>query len=428
MHPLSSIVVLALASPPAETDASSGGFRFFPAEPPPLKTKLAEAHVLGTECLAHDPLLEDPISTEAQSIKSALSTLGLEYQINQSLTLVLVDEPEDGRSSTLGAYSFQAYLNWYLARDEAGGAWLSVEAIGGNGIGSNWLNRSPGSAIESLSEPGGTWTGTNLAVVELAGALSLADGEIAVIAGMVNQSNYIDLNTYSQSQFGQLLNYAFSTNLAMPLPFNDLGVGVQWQPVEWGYVNLGFGSNNGRVGTAPWRDLSSDDLSLIAEFGLVVDDLVGLGPGVYRLQPFVATIEGESGGGIGVNLEQQLGAESPFGVFGRFGWADDVAATYNDVRAQAAFGVAGWNPFGGGEGASRGLFGRARQSDYLGVAFAWLRDAAGDRDEYALEATYALQVTPTISLQPDVQWIIRRGEGDDRGSDVLFQLQMNVVW
>ena len=43
---------------------------------------------------------------------------------------------------------------------------------------------------------------------------------------------------------------------------------------------------------SPWTDFSWHDWALIGEIGYAPDDFLGLGPGVYRIQPFVGQITG----------------------------------------------------------------------------------------------------------------------------------------
>ena len=72
-----------------------------------------------------------------------------------------------------------------------------------------------------------------------------------------------------------------------------------------------------------------------AGLGYVAEDLLGLGPGVYRVQPFIAQQGGPVQGGVCFNLQQQLGHDAPWGWFGRFGFGGE------DVTAAAAVQAAG---------------------------------------------------------------------------------------
>ena len=82
---------------------------------------------------------------------------------------------------------------------------------------------------------------------------------------------------------------------------------------------VGATAGNAGPGQAPWTDFSWQQWSVEWEFGYAPRDFLGLGPGVYRVQPFLAQAGGPTQGGISFNFEQQLGHKSPFGWFGRFG-------------------------------------------------------------------------------------------------------------
>src|SRR6185369_15922351 len=110
-----------------------------------------------------------------------------------------------------------------------------------------------------------------------------------LVAGQVDQSNYIDANTYANNSQGQFLNSAFVNSSVLPFSFNNLGLNLQYQPGERWYLLFGTGANNQAPGHSPFDNLSFKNWSYLFEFGLTPADVMGLGPGVYRLQPFVAS-------------------------------------------------------------------------------------------------------------------------------------------
>src|SRR5258708_16407621 len=81
---------------------------------------------------------------------------------------------------------------------------------------------------------------------------------------------------------------------------------------------FGGGATNQQRGHSRFDNLSFDNWSYLLEFGLTPRNVLGLGPGVYRLQPFVAAVDGVTQVGVGLNVQQKLGPDSPFGSFGRF--------------------------------------------------------------------------------------------------------------
>ena len=95
----------------------------------------------------------------------------------------------------------------------------------------------------------------------------------------------------------------------------------------------------------------------------MVDDFLGLGPGVYRIQPFLAQAGGPTQGGLCFNLQQQLGKDAPFGWFGRFGFGGSEVTA--GASAQIGTGFVMRGPL-----AHVGLF-PERQHDAAGIGFVW---------------------------------------------------------
>ena len=98
------------------------------------------------------------------------------------------------------------------------------------------------------------------------------------------------------------------------------------------------GSNwerNSSPGSAPWSDFTWDYWSTVWELGYMPNDVLGLGPGVYRIQPFLARAGGPTQAGLCFNLQQQLGKDAPFGWFGRFGFGgDDVGRSRRQLHGR----------------------------------------------------------------------------------------------
>src|SRR4029434_1573318 len=112
---------------------------------------------------------------------------------------------------------------------------------------------------------------------------------------------------------------------------------LQWQPSDFWYLLFGSGANNQAPGSSPFVGLSFENWSYLFELGLTPKNVFGLGPGVYRLQPFVATVGGPTQGGWEWKMQQQLGETSPFACFGRFGIGGS-RVTLDGAKAQAAGG------------------------------------------------------------------------------------------
>ena len=213
----------------------------------------------------------------------------------------------------MGYYTLKLFAKWavYDSPDSGTAGWLSAqvnakEGLGGAGVEperrAEHRDRSP--IRRALSR-----TATALRVPELAWQQSFAHGEFVALAGVVAQSNYLDVNTYANTGRGQFLNSALINSMVLPLPGFNFAVNLQWQPAGQLYAMLGATAGNASAGQTPWTDFSWEDWSVVSEFGFAPDDFLGLGPGVYRVQPFLAQNGGPVQGGVGFNFQQQLGHE-----------------------------------------------------------------------------------------------------------------------
>jgi carbohydrate-selective porin OprB len=242
----------------------------------------------------------------------------------------------------------------------------------------------------------------------------------------VDQGNYLDANSYANNSQGQFVNGAFVNSSVLPLPSNNLGFNLQWQPASSCYVLFGTGANNQPPGQSPFQNLGLHDWSYLLELGVTPKNVLGFGPGVYRFQPFLATVGGQTQAGLGLNVQQQLGENSPFAAFGRFG-VGGSQVTVAGATAQASVGFVMAAPL-----KRSGLVPKL-SNDLLGVGLVWSQPSSTTQaiyheNEYALDAFYALQLTPTIKLQPDLQVVWNPAFNPDPGPAIAFQLQLNIVW
>ena len=277
-----------------------------------------------------------------------------------------------------------------------------------------------------LTQPQGTVSSLNgFRVPELAWQESLARGSVVALAGVVSQSNYLDVNTYANTGRGQFLNSALINSMVLPLPAFNFGVNLQWQPASEFYAMAGATAGNASAGQTPWTNFSWQDWSVEWELGYAPHDFLGLGPGVYRVQPFLAQAGGPTEGGIGFNFEQQLGHKSPFGWFGRFGVGGSQVSGGASTQIGTGFVMEG--PL-----EHLGLVPRLT-NDYTGVAFVWSQPSATSktvyhRNEYVAETFYTLQVTPMMRLQPDLQIVWNPAFNSDPGPYTIVQTQFILSW
>ena len=408
---------------------SKTGREWFPVTPPVLMPYLGSLDEFGNTAVQDGALIPlDPHSMLAQQGKYALSELGYRYTLWQSFTVVSMTGVASG-ASALQYYTGTLVSKWAITElTNAGRAgWISMEANAQVGL--SWPSglQTPQGNIGSVANPLATVFGPNGCwLSELAWQQSLADGKLVFIGGVVDQSNYLDANTYANNSQGQFLNSALVNSVVLPLPYNNAGCNLQWQPNETWYAMFGIGANNQPPRTPLLRHLSLHNMSYLSEIGLTLSNVAGFGPGNYRLQPFVATVEGITQGGIGLNAGQQLGKDSPFAWFGRFG-VGGAQVTLDGAAAQVGTGFAMQAPL-----KHLGLAPKL-SNDYLGAGFVWSRPSAVmqpavHQNEYGFETTYVLQLTPLASIQPDLQIIWNAADNARASQNIIFQLQVNLTW
>jgi hypothetical protein len=403
-------------------------FTLFPASPPKLESYLAAQDELGNTAIQPGALFDvAPAEPWIQGAKYRAAAIGLRYSLNQDFTYTGVPDTPSG-SPNMGYYTLKLEAKWSIydapVSGSAGGLTAEVEAK--EGLGGAGVNQSAKGNIGSLVNPTGVFSSRNgLRVPELAWQESFAGGRAVAIAGVVDQSNYIDVNTYANSGRGQFLNSALVNSMVLPLSAYNFAVNLQWQPAPRWYAMLGASAGSASAGQTPWTNFNWEKWSVVSEVGFAPEDLLGLGPGVYRLQPFLARAGGPTQGGFAFNFQQQLGHESPVGVFGRFGaGGSEVSA---GASTQIGTGIVVEAPL-----KAAGLVPKL-SNDLAGVGFVWSQPSATGRivyhrSEYGFEAFYTLQVSPTIRFEPDVQLIWNPVFNPEPGPYTVVQTQFLLSW
>ena len=413
--------------PPPPALPAPSGLQLFPAKPPEMMPYLASVNLYGCTCLQENAaVMGDPLSLAAQAVKTELAKVGINYAIWQSYDFVAMAGTLPGKQSTLNAYTFNSYLTWNVFQsDEASGTsgWLTVGASASSGLGVDLNQQTPSTSLGLIGYPEGAFYGQTAYLYQLAWQQSFLDGKFVATVGFMDPEVYMDLNTFSNNQYNQLLNYEFINPSTIPWSFNALGVVLQWQPVDWFYAMFGSLANNTASGQDPFKDLSGDDWTNTFELGLIADDMLGLGRGVYRVLPYWGSYGGESGSGVLLNVEQKLGKDVPFAAFVRTGYTGGGLGKVQNGQANVSCGLVL-------DGPTESPLMRADQA-YFAAGFYWLRAAAptvARQDEYGLEFTYVYQLTQTMTLQPDLQFVFGPANNPDSDTETMFTLQVNMTW
>ena len=410
-------------------------FQFFPDVPPPLMPYLAGQDELGNTIAQPGGLITVmPLEPYVQAGKFWLSEHGFRYSLEQTVNFVSLSDVIQG-DHTMGFYTFDLLGKWAIfnaPRAETAG-WISLEIEGNLGLGDNGRTQDAAINLGSVSDPTGTWFNRNgFWIPELAWQQSINNGEFVVVAGMIDQGNYMDANAYANSGQGQFMNSALINSMIVPQSESQFGLNLQWQPTDECYAILAGSVGNGQAGVAPWNDFHWDTWNVVLEVGYSVENFLGLGPGVYRIQPFISQASGDPvQTGIGFNFQQQLGQDSPFGWFGRFGTGghEHFGASPEPITvgSQVGTGLVMQGPL-----KVLGLAPRL-SNDVLGIGFVWSHVSEATQaiyhpNEYVLETFYTLQLSPAARLQPDVQLLWNPAYSPDAGPAVVFQLQFILSW
>jgi porin len=400
----------------------------FPAASPRLEPYLAAQDEFGNTAFKPGPLIDvSPLEPFVQAAKYWLGSHGFRYVVDQTFTYTGVPDTPSG-SPNMGYYTLKGFTKWAVYEDPIAGTagWLSVELEAKEGLGGAGANQNAKTNIGMLTQPQGTISShTGIRIPEIAWQQSFARGAFVAVGGVMDQGNYLDANTYANTGRGQFLNSALINSMVLPLPSYNFGVNLQWQPASEIYTMVGASAGDAGAGQAPWTDFSWQHWSVEWELGYAPRDFLGLGPGVYRLQPFLAQAGGPTQGGIGFNFEQQLGHKSPFGWFGRFGVGGSQVSGSASTQIGTGFVMEG--PL-----EHLGLVPKLT-NDYTGIAFVWSQPSATSKtiyhhNEYVAETFYTLQLTPMMRLQPDLQIVWNPAFNPDPGPYTIVQTQIILSW
>ena len=405
---------------------SCRGWRFFPARPQRFMPYLDSLFVPGNTCIEPcEVVREDGISTAAQGLKTRLSRYGLQYAATLSMNYAgLPQNMVNGRRDFLSTNNV-VNATWFLAKDcdNSQGFFLSVELDWGQGVGYSERSRSVQDSIGSLSNPQGSARGGHgLFIPNLALGYSCFNGKWVGMIGTIDTTDFLDQNGYSESWSGNLTNRAFNFNPCLPLEWANWGYMTAWQPTKNFYTMYATTGCNGQINHNPFPYISSNAWVHIGEIGYISENFLGLGPGIYRFQYTATRYEGENGSGAAFNIQQQLGHDSRLGFFTRCGVLDEDAATVSDVRACATAGLVLQAPF-----RSHG-WGSKSNNEQIALGVLWERAAESakpyaHKDEYGVELSAVVQLTPTFYIQPDVQYIFNPVHETSRSGAFVLQVQ-----
>lgn len=303
------------------------------------------------------------------------------------------------------------------------GGWTDSQGTDGVGAGSYF-----GANADAIGN-------RSLDIVELFYDVSLADS-LGLTVGKIDFSGFFDASAYANDEASQFLNGALVNNPTIPFPDYSLGVILTYNLSDNWYLTGGVADAqaDGRETGFNTAFHDKDYFFYILETGVTTakESANGDLEGVYRFgvwndpQPKAhsdATKEYRDDIGFYASADQMLSKENNdpedtqgLGVFFRYGYAEDKR---NDMEHFYSFGAQ-----------YQGLI-EGRDNDVLGMGFAngqfsekasttYTKDHEG-----VIEAYYSIEVSETIHLTPDVQYVINSG-GVNTSDALLAGLRLQV--
>ena len=425
-------IILCLLGALAAQGRQAGTDMLQSSGPEPQGQLLADINLLGADYGDETaPIPNDALTRTLGGLHTRAYKAGLEFLVENAFSYNSIHNPAPGKPGTQLWYLLHAHANYRLIKSpRQEDTWLKLELSGSAALnGRTWRGGNMNDAIGLTGDTHTDIFGERIFFLpEIALLQSFNRGKSVLVAGVVNQTNYFDTNSYANSSFGQFCASPFVNNQTIPMADSNLGLVLQHQFHDQWYAMLGGSFTSCPQNASPLKRTDGKNFNLLAELGWVHDS------GAVKLTPFVARInelpEDEEQknlhtvAGIAINAEQQLGS-SPWKVFCRAGWSDST-------RDNACGAAVQWS---GGFVCSQPLQhlgicpeGEANQ---FGMALAVTRPDDGsmaegrprNKKEVVMECHYNISVTPYFLIQPSLLWISNPAGRNDTGNASVFRVQ-----
>lgn len=206
--------------------------------------------------------------------------------------------------------------------------------------------------------------------------------------GIIDATDYIDKNTYSNDEYTQFMNQVLVNSPNGFAPSYDIGVAVEWEIDSWS-IN-GVGMNVGE------NDDGNNYNFFAVGIGYAVKTF--LGEGNYRLIGQSTSEEfldkkgtKEKLWAVGLSFDQELG--DIFGGWIRLGWQDDKALVDYDYILSGGLNIAGkWY---------------GRENDNIGLGYAYMNGLDNSDFYYSqvAEVYWRFLVNDYVSTTVDFQYM-----------------------
>ncbi len=271
--------------------------------------------------------------------------------------------------------------------------------------------------------------------------------EFGILVGKVDPTGLADKNVFANNEKTQFLNTGFRGNptLFLYAPYTCMMASVFYLPNDWLTISAFAADNNGSVTRSGFDTVFSSPKGTtvgtelvfkVKPWGLDGHQRFGVGysnKNFTKLKQDPRTIIPPGGSGtatddsdytIWYNFDQYIYVEKDdpaqgVGIFARYGY---TTGEVNPVQGFYSLGVGG-----------KGIF-QGRDNDTFGLGYYYI-DLSDDlprilnvSSEQGVELFYNFEITKSIHITPDLQWIIDPGAGFESRDDALVfgvRLQMS---
>jgi porin len=238
---------------------------------------------------------------------------------------------------------------------------------------------------------------------------------LAITAGIIDATAYIDDNNFANCECSQFMNEAFVNHRNVNLPSYDIGGVAELNVSNFSICALAM---NTKFESGEDRHTNYNYYALQAAYRL---DLP-LGEGNYRIygygtnERFQCPEKGKKDNlqGIGISADQKLG--DIFGVFVRASWQDDEAVIDHD------------DIYSGGININGSLW--MRENDEIGVGYAYLNGACSSDIDYsiAFESYAIFKMSAFSDVTLDVQYMKDNMNSSDDRDGFVYGMRMNAYF
>ena len=233
-----------------------------------------------------------------------------------------------------------------------------------------------------------------------------AENHLGATFGIIDATDYLDDNAYSNDEYTQFMNGALVNGPHVFLPSYDAGAVAEWDVGAWSFrgVYMNVGENDDGNNYNFWG----------VQGGYTVE--TDLGEGTYRI-----LIDGTSAafldpdgtskeklGALNLSFDQELG--DVLGAFIRFGWQKDDAAADYDALYSGGLNILG-TPWG-------------REDDNIGLGYAYLNGGNLDvNNSHVGEAYYRAVIGEYFAVTADIQYMRDKNKEGDSPKGWIFGLR-----